>query len=136
MMKLPSFSEIRAQAWKIGTISLGVVSLGLGVALFISNRHADKLQTSLDRCADNLTTARNNVTILEADIAAQNFAIENLKSESKRRTDAAAKALAEAQKRTRVVERRVAVLADRPIEGATLEARVLSVDAMVLETVK
>ena len=129
-------SEIRAQAWKIGTIGLGVVSLGLGVALFISERQNDKLQTSLDRCAANLTTARNNVATLDAAIGAQNAEIQNLKVESKRRTDAAAKALLEAQKRTRVVERRVAVLMDRPIEGSTLEARVLSVDAMMLETVK
>lgn len=133
---LPVFSEIRAQAWKIGTIGLGVVSLGLGVACFMLDRHADKLQTSLDSCAVNLTTARNNVTTLELALAEQTSANEKLAEESKRRTDAAAKALAEAQKRTRVIERRVEVLRDRPIQGSTLEQRVLSVDGMVLEAVK
>ncbi len=94
------------------------------------------MRTISETCNANLTTARNNVTILEASIAAQNLSIQNLKDESKRRTDAAAKALVEAQKRTRVAERRVETLRDRPIEGSTLEARVLSVDGMVLETIK
>lgn len=133
---LPVFSEIRAQAWKFGTIGLGVVSLGLCVTCFMLDRHADKLQISLDTCASNLTTARNNATLLEGTIKTQNDSLDAMTKESKRRTDAATKALAEAQKRTRVIEKRVAVLQDRPIEGSTLEARVLDVDGMVLETIK
>lgn len=122
--------------WKIGTYVAGGALLVALTIVFLLKWQLNSTREELDRANALLVTARNNVTLLEGTIDTQNKSIDAMAKESKRRSEAAAKELAEAQKRTRVVEKRVAVLQDRPIQGSTLEARVLDVDGMVLETIK
>lgn len=122
--------------WKIGTFGFGIAAIALGVACFMLSGQVDDLTKQLGIVRIDLAQARANSATLEAALSDQNADLERFAADSKQRLDAANRALAEAQKRSKVAQQRVTLLLDRPIKGSTLEERVLEVDARVLESLK
>lgn len=128
--------DILGIKWKIGTVAFGALSAVLLFKVIILNHDVSKLEGQLTTAQTALVTARNNAATLEAALDDQSKDILAWHADSQRRIAAAETALAEAQKRTRAAEQRVAVIQSRQIKGSTLQERVLDVDAMVLESVQ
>lgn len=131
-----NLTDLISLKWKAGTWIFGATTLGLGVACFLLNAQNGNLSDSLTATRADLTTAKNNATVLEATLAGQNKALADLQTESQRRLDAATKAVDAAQQQRRKAEQQSAILLSRPIPGTTLEERIRAVDAMVLESLK
>lgn len=129
-------SLITSAPWKAATAALGVVSLGLGVTVFVQSQRIDSLTVELKTCNADLTTAKNNAATLESALTDQSAAVKRISEESDRRLAESAAALAAAQRRSREAQDRAAVILRTPIKGDNLEQRILDVDAKVLEALK
>lgn len=129
-------SDLLGIKWKIGTFGFGIAAIALGVALFIYKAENKSLRNDNAIIRIDLTRAKDNVAVCEAGLADQNSAYEALAKESARRLAEAKKQLETAQKARRSAEARAAVLLSKPINGSTLEQRVLEVDKQVLESLQ
>ena len=122
--------------WKIGTFTLAALSLGLMVKVVSLNHETGEMLKTLEATKANLVIAQDNEKRLEGTISDQNDAIVKVSTESKARLVEANAALAKAKKLTRAAQRKADAITDTPIEGDTLEQRILDVDARVLEGTK
>ena len=136
-MQLPSF--LTGKLWKVATGAAAVVAMILTVMLATSYMHSRDLSRQRDvlatRISDpvngyvaQLAQARTNVETLKVAVAQQNAAYDKLSTESQTRLAAAQARLADAQAKTKVMERRLSGFLATAPKGATLEDRVRDID--------
>lgn len=133
--------------WQALTGLATVAALGLSVALMIEkveSRHQRKLATNYYALIHDKNTGyiaqlaqmRSNLAALQGSLDQQSAAVRKISAESEARLADAAQKLVAAQQATKRAESRVAVLLSNPPRGNTLEARILDVDARVMEAVQ
>jgi hypothetical protein len=130
--------------WKIGAIIAAIVTLiigGLAVKTQIENRQLDKQRVELQKSINDpvtgyvarLTTAQNSVITLKAAVQKQNTEFTRQSNAAKVELARLKRELSVAQAQTKVYQRRVNELLNKPIEGRTPQERYDSVDKLILE---
>jgi hypothetical protein len=130
--------------WKIGAIIAAIITLiigGLAVKTQIENRQLDKQRVELQKSINDpvtgyvarLTTAQNSVITLKAAVQKQNTEFIRQSNAAKAELARLKRELSVAQAQTKVYQRRVNELLNKPIEGRTPQERYDSVDKLILE---
>lgn len=133
--------------WKIGAGFAVVATIVLAFFLVkaqLENRSLGKERDKLTKSINDpvtgyiarLTTAQNNVVILESAIKRQNSEFTRQSNAAKAEMERLRTQLRAAQAESAALQRRVNKIMGTPIAGQTLEQRVQSVDKMVLEDLK
>lgn len=130
--------------WKLATIAGGLVSLvigGLLITSYIENREISKQRDELQRSITDpetgyiarLTQAKANVVELNAALETQNAKYRQLSAESAAALEASRRRLLAAQRERDQLQSRLDTFLAQPIEGETLEERVLDVDRRAMK---
>lgn len=133
--------------WKIGAIVAIIISLAIGafaVKTQIESNQVAKQRDQLQRSISDpvtgyiarLTTAQNNVVVLEKAVERQNTELRRQSAESKAQLDRLRIELRVAQAQTRVYQGRVKELMAKPIKGNTPAERYDDVDKMIMEDLR
>lgn len=140
-------SKVVGLKWKLIAGAASVSLLGVGFLLAVAqmdNRHLSKINDGLDARINDKNTglvvqlaqAATNAATLKVSTERQTTELKARAAEDRTRLEAATAALAIAQRKTRVAEARAAILLSQPPRGDTLDARILDVDARLLEMLK
>ncbi len=135
---------ITAPLWKIltgGAAVLAVVLAGLLFSSYLTNRDLSAQRTVLSQRINDpktgyiaqLAQSRTNVEQLKASIAQQNIAYDKLSKDSADRLAATKLALAQAQRETAVMQRKLDGFLSTKPQGVTLEDRVRDIDHRALQ---
>lgn len=134
------FAEIRANAWKIATVAIGLGAAVLLTFSYVEQRHLRKVNANLDARVVAETRARvqaeTNVAQFKTAIASQKQQMERRAADDARVLAETTAKLAAAQRDSRAARDQVSAFMRRPPQGSTICEQYEDIDRRGMEELK
>lgn len=137
-------AEIRANAWKIATVTIALVAAAALIFAYAENRNLSKISAGLDRRLNDpvngeiakRTQAEANVATLTVSIEKQRVAFQTKAAEDARVLASTRSLLSAAQGETRIAREQVAAFLRHPPQGNTVCEQYEDIDRRGMEDLK